>query len=267
MSYSENGPRSGVNFWLVLLCLLLGVIVVRDTWKEKLATQQARPVTPREDLAAVEQATIAMFEEASPSVVFIRSIRVERTRSFFGGLNIQKIPSGTGTGFLWNDQGHVVTNFHVIQGANEAEVILSDQSVWKAEVIGAEPDKDIAVLKIDAPESALRPLHLGMSSDLRVGQSVYAIGNPFGLDQTLTTGVISGLNREIESVTRRPNQSWQLRRASVRQCRALDRCEYGYLQPFWNLCGNWVCRAGGYGESHCPTDHSVWSCHPTGSWR
>jgi S1-C subfamily serine protease len=99
-----------------------------------------------------------------------------------------------------------VTNFHVIQGASEAQVTLSDQTVWDAKVIGTEPDKDIAVLKINAPKSSLRPLQIGLSSDLRVGQSVLAIGNPFGLDQTLTTGVISGLGREIESVSKRPIQ-------------------------------------------------------------
>ena len=153
-----------------------------------------------------EQATIARFEEASPSVVYITSVRLERRHSWLGGLNVYKIPSGTGTGFIWNDQGHVVTNFHVIQGASEAQVTLSDQTVWDAKVIGTEPDKDIAVLKINAPKSSLRPLQIGLSSDLRVGQSVLAIGNPFGLDQTLTTGVISGLGREIESVSKRPIQ-------------------------------------------------------------
>ncbi|NCF87825.1 MAG: trypsin-like serine protease [Verrucomicrobiaceae bacterium] len=206
MSYAESRRRSSANGWLILLCAILGLMLAKDYWLEKQATHQERPVAPRADLAMNEQATIARFEEASPSVVYITSVRLERTRSFFGGLNIHKIPSGTGTGFIWNDQGHVVTNFHVIQGASEAQVTLSDQTVWDAKVVGAEPDKDIAVLKIDAPKSSLRPLQLGLSSDLRVGQSVLAIGNPFGLDQTLTTGVISGLGREIESVTQRPIQ-------------------------------------------------------------
>lgn len=206
MSYADSRPRSSLNGWLVLLCVLLGLMLAKDLWLEKRATERERPVAPRVDLTGNEQATIDMFEEASPSVVFITTLALERVRRDFFSFDIQKRPSGTGTGFIWSNQGHIVTNFHVIQGANEAQVTLSDQSVWTAEVVGAEPDKDIAVLKIDAPKSVLRPLLLGLSSDLRVGQSVYAIGNPFGLDQTLTTGVISGLDREIESVNQRPIQ-------------------------------------------------------------
>ena len=206
MSYAEPRPRSSINGWLILLCMILGLMLAKDYWLEKRATHQERPIAPRADLAGSEQATIARFEEASPSVVFITSVRLEQRQTFFGRLNIHKIPSGTGTGFIWNDQGHIVTNLHVIQGASEAQVTLSDQSVWDAKVVGYEADKDIAVLKIDAPKSALRPLQIGLSSDLRVGQSVLAIGNPFGLDQTLTTGVISGLGREIESVSQRPIQ-------------------------------------------------------------
>jgi S1-C subfamily serine protease len=114
------------------------------------------------------------------------------------------VPQGQGTGIVWDDRGHVVTNFHVIQGANGARVTLSDQSVWKATLVGVFPDRDIAVLRIDAPTEKLKPIALGSSKDLQVGQKVFAIGNPFGLDQTLTTGIISALNREIESVTQRP---------------------------------------------------------------
>ncbi|MDG2126114.1 MAG: trypsin-like peptidase domain-containing protein, partial [Verrucomicrobiales bacterium] len=99
--------------------------------------------------------------------------------------------------------GHIVTNYHVIRGAEAARITLSDQSVWDAELVGTAPDHDLAVLKIKAPADKLKPIRIGSSENLLVGQSVYAIGNPFGLDQTLTTGVISGLGREIESVTRR----------------------------------------------------------------
>ena len=206
MSYAEPRPRSSTNGWLILLCLILGLMLAKDYWIEKRASYQQRPIAPRIDLSSDEQDTINRFEEASPSVVFITSVRLQRSRTFFGGLNVHKIPSGTGTGFIWNDQGHVVTNYHVIQDATEAQVTLSDQTVCNATIVGVEPDKDIAVLKIDAPKHKLRPLQLGLSSDLRVGQSVLAIGNPFGLDQTLTTGVISGLGREIESATQRPIQ-------------------------------------------------------------
>jgi S1-C subfamily serine protease len=120
-------------------------------------------------------------------------------RDFFR-LNVMEIPRGTGSGFLWDDAGHVVTNFHVIRGGNRAEITLADQTTWEAKVVGVAPEKDLAVLRIDAPKASLRPLRIGASADLLVGQSVLAIGNPFGLDQTLTTGIISALGREIDSV-------------------------------------------------------------------
>jgi S1-C subfamily serine protease len=115
-----------------------------------------------------------------------------------------QVPRGTGTGFIWDDRGNVVTNFHVIQGANAARVTLADQTTWRAALVGAFPDRDLAVLRIDAPKEKLKAITVGGSRELQVGQKVYAIGNPFGLDQTLTTGIISALNREIESVTQRP---------------------------------------------------------------
>lgn len=160
-----------------------------------------RAVTPRAPLDAEEQNNIAVFRMVSPSVVNITALGLERD---FFSLNVQQVPQGTGTGFVWDTAGHVVTNFHVIQGANAARVTLADQSSYKAELVGAFPDRDLAVLRIAAPAAQLKPVPLGTSRDLQVGQKVYAIGNPFGLDQTLTTGIISALNREIESVTRRP---------------------------------------------------------------
>ncbi|HWN80867.1 MAG TPA: trypsin-like peptidase domain-containing protein, partial [Candidatus Udaeobacter sp.] len=138
---------------------------------------------------------------ASPSVVFITSMAVRRDA---WTLNPIEIPAGSGSGFVWDKQGHIVTNFHVIQNANSAEVTLADHSTWKATLVGAAPDKDLAILHIDAPAADLRPIQAGGSSDLLVGQTVYAIGNPFGLDQSLTTGVISALGREIESRTQVP---------------------------------------------------------------
>nr|MCU0968272.1 trypsin-like peptidase domain-containing protein [Rubrivivax sp.] len=114
-------------------------------------------------------------------------------------LNVQQVPRGTGTGFVWDERGHIVTNFHVIQGGSAARVTLADQSSHDAQLVGAFPDRDLAVLRIDAPAAKLPPIPLGTSRDLQVGQRVYAIGNPFGLDQTLTVGVVSALNREIES--------------------------------------------------------------------
>ena len=133
-------------------------------------------------------------------MVNITALGVERD---FFSTRVTQVPRGTGTGFVWDEAGHIVTNFHVIQEASGARVTLSDQSSHKASLVGVFPDRDLAVLKIEAPRNKLPPIALGSSKDLQVGQKVYAIGNPFGLDQTLTTGIVSALNREIESVTRR----------------------------------------------------------------
>ncbi len=161
----------------------------------------ARPVSPRGPLLPEEQTAIAIFEEARSSVVYITTLVYQRD---FFTFNVQEIPQGTGSGFIWDEDGRIVTNYHVIADAQNYQVTLSDQTKWKAELAGAAPDRDLAVLRIQAPRDKLRPLRIGNSSDLRVGQTVFAIGNPFGLDQTLTKGVISALGREIESMTRRP---------------------------------------------------------------
>jgi S1-C subfamily serine protease len=160
----------------------------------------SRPVAPRAALGADETATIELFRRVSPSVVHITTLAAQRD---LFSLNVQEVPRGTGTGFVWDAQGHIVTNFHVIQGANAARVTLADQSSWDATLVGSFPDRDLAVLKIDAPAAKLPPIPMGSSKDLQVGQRVLAIGNPFGLDQTLTTGVVSALNREIESFNSR----------------------------------------------------------------
>lgn len=148
----------------------------------------------RKELNAGELATIKLFEDATPSVAFITTSNVRRD---YWTRNIQEIPRGTGSGFVWDQDGHIITNFHVIEGADRAEVTLADQTTWDASLVGIAPEKDLAVLKIDAPKDQLKPIPIGTSDDLLVGQSVYAIGNPFGFDQTLTTGVISALGREI----------------------------------------------------------------------
>jgi S1-C subfamily serine protease len=162
-----------------------------------------KPVTARGDLAADEKATIELFERCSPSVVYITSL-ARRPVNFF---EATEIAQGSGSGFVWDRLGHVVTNFHVIQGSDSLVVTLADQSNWKATVVGAEPDKDLAVLRIGAPEAKLPPILVGASRDLKVGQKVFAIGNPFGLDETLTTGIVSALGRTIESVTGRKIQN------------------------------------------------------------
>jgi S1-C subfamily serine protease len=164
------------------------------------AVAEPRDISPRGGLDGDEVQTIDLFEKCSNSVVFIKSSLLGYNRFT---MNMSDIPRGTGTGFMWDNEGHIVTNNHVLDNANKAQIILADQSSYSAKLIGREPDKDLAVLKIDAPPQSLDPLLIGTSRDLLVGQNVYAIGNPFGLDQTLTTGVISGLDRQIRAQNRR----------------------------------------------------------------
>ncbi|MEJ2754669.1 MAG: trypsin-like peptidase domain-containing protein, partial [Gammaproteobacteria bacterium] len=133
------------------------------------------------------------------SVVFVTNTRFQH----FFSLNVLETPQGSGAGFVWNKSGVIVTNYHVIQQADRITITLTDNSSWQAKVIGRAPEKDLAVLQIDAPSSKLSPVRLGDSRDLRVGRKVLAIGNPFGLDTTLTTGVVSALGREIKSVAQR----------------------------------------------------------------
>ena len=113
--------------------------------------------------------------------------------------DLQQVPRGTGSGFVWDDEGHIVTNYHVVNGADAAKVILSDQSTYDVRKIWSYPDKDIAVLSINAAAGKLRPILVGSSHDLKVGQIAFAIGNPFGLDQTMTVGIVSALGREVQS--------------------------------------------------------------------
>lgn len=184
----------------VALVSATGALTLLPGLVESRTEATPRTVTPRGPLLAEEQAQIEVFRKTSPSVVHITTL--ETQRDFFS-LNVQQVPRGTGTGFVWDERGHIVTNFHVIQGGTAARVTLSDQSTHRASLVGAFPDRDLAVLKIDVPAGKAPPLAVGTSRDLVVGQKVYAIGNPFGLDQTLTTGILSALNREIESVNQR----------------------------------------------------------------
>ena len=194
-----------------------------------------------------EKSRIEIFEKVAPSVVFIDTF-TERKDVFT--TNIMEVPLGTGSGFVWDKEGHIVTNFHVVRDAKFAQVAIltkagstgakpvtklanaqqttpqnpfeappveevlpytsmrpsseSSRSVYKAKVVGVDPSKDIAVLKVDAPQSELSPINVGTSTGLKVGQYSLAIGNPFGLDHTLTAGVISGIGREVRSPIGRP---------------------------------------------------------------
>ncbi len=148
-----------------------------------------------------EANSMEIYRAASPSVVHVTNHALMRRGMF--SRNVQEIPRGSGTGFVWDNNGLIVTNFHVIQGANRIVIELQDQSEWDAKVIGVAPEKDLAVLQIEVAEDKLVPLPMGDSSELEVGRKVLAIGNPFGLDTTLTTGVISALGREIASTNNR----------------------------------------------------------------
>ena len=147
-----------------------------------------------------EENNIEIFKRSSPSVVHITNSRL--VRSFYS-LNPQEVPQATGTGFIWNQEGYIVTNFHVIQQANVVTVTLQDGTSYEAVPVGSDPDKDLAVLRINVAEPALSPIILGDSSLLEVGRKVIAIGNPFGLDTTMTVGVVSALGKEIDSISRR----------------------------------------------------------------
>jgi len=198
-------PRSN---WFLLLGIWTLVFLVVWNWYRSGSqgpltnpNYQARAITPRGDLTNEEVLTIDIFKEASPSVVFIISTQTVSRDRF--SLNTFQIPRGAGTGFIYDTEGHIVTNHHVAAPGANWKVTLADHSQWDARLVGFAPDKDLAVLKIDAPESQLKPLAVGSSKDLQVGQKVFAIGNPFGLDQTLTTGIVSALGREIRSLTDR----------------------------------------------------------------
>ena len=189
------------SIYVSVLTIVVGWLLFQ-TFQPSLNNPKAMPrtVEARGDLAADEKNTIDIFRNAAPSVVYITSIALRRN---LFSLNVYEIPQGTGSGFIWDKQGRIVTNYHVISDASRLEVTLADHSSWKAVLVGAAPDRDIAVLQIAAPADKLRPLTIGESKDLLVGQKVFAIGNPFGLDQTLTTGVVSALGREITAVTGR----------------------------------------------------------------
>jgi S1-C subfamily serine protease len=169
---------------LLTLCLPLGLAAAPDYLSFK-----------TED----EANSTEIYQKASPAVVHVRSTALQR--SFFGR-NVREVPQGSGSGFVWDKNGLVVTNYHVIRNANRLLIELHDQTQWEAEIIGVAPEKDLAVLRIEAPESVLLPLPVGDSTELEIGRKVLAIGNPFGLDTTLTTGVVSALGREMEA----PNQ-------------------------------------------------------------
>jgi S1-C subfamily serine protease len=183
--------------WVSFAVFFLAVAWWLAPWLERYLigwTTEPRTVTARGELAADERNTIEVFRLASPSVVFIstrqRVVNVW-TRDVFS------VPRGTGSGFVWDEFGHVVTNNHVIDQASEANVRLNDGRTYRATLIGSSSDHDLAVLRISVPFDRPPPVPIGSSGDLLVGQKVFAIGNPFGLDYTLTSGLVSALDRSL----------------------------------------------------------------------
>lgn len=144
-------------------------------------------------MTAEEQTNVLVYENTNPSVANISTVSVHQ--DFFRQFQEQ----GLGSGAVLDKQGHIITNFHVVDGADQIEVTLASNDSYAATLVGGDKEHDIAVLKVEAPPEALQPIKLGGSSNLRVGQRVYALGNPFGWDGTLTTGIISSLNRNLPS--------------------------------------------------------------------
>jgi S1-C subfamily serine protease len=230
-SYEEYGfpsrPRrfrhSPAPWSAVIIIAILLVLGAVGFWYTFLRSDQREPhdpeaqlreVTPRGDRDATEKERIRVFKEISPGVVNVDTLRILRT----GYVGLTERQQGTGSGFVWDDKGRIVTNFHVVQDTLQVtesgavsirpsatiRVTLADRSAWNARLVGIAPDQDLAVLQIDAPGERLKPLPVGTSNDLEVGQTVYAIGNPFGQSLTFTHGIVSALDREIESATDRP---------------------------------------------------------------
>lgn len=208
-SNSRRDPRT-LTTLLPILMVLVSLLLVVQVWslwtrgalpvRSLQLDAKPRPIAPAGKLGEDEKATIALFKQASKAVVHITTSEVGRD---FFTMSEMEYELGSGSGFLWDEKGNVVTNFHVIENADRLKVTLADQSSWDAVEIGRAPDRDVAVLRINAPPGRLQPLLIGTSKELEVGQKVFAIGNPFGLDQTLTTGIISGLGRQIKSRTGR----------------------------------------------------------------
>ena len=194
--------ESLMNVYKKLLTYTLALLILMIVWKlipflELSVTSTQRAITPRGELSSLEQNNVELFEKSKDSVVFITT--QEQVLDYWSR-SVMDVPKGSGSGFIWDEFGHIVTNYHVIDGASSATVRLSNGTDYPASLVGADPSHDLAVLKIDAHSLSLRPMPIGESKGLKVGQMVYAIGNPFGLDWTMTTGIISALNRVIDGV-------------------------------------------------------------------
>jgi len=181
------------RFWTVAALVLVGagagamLVLARDAPRV-----EPRTITPRGSLPAAEQALVEMFQNAAPSVAYITTEVLQPT-----GFFTATVAKGAGSGFVWDGDGHVVTNNHVVEGARSVYVQLDAGEPVEARIVGTSPDYDLAVVRLVRARRTLRPIPLGSSRELRIGQSVYAIGNPYGLQRTLTHGIVSALGREL----------------------------------------------------------------------
>jgi S1-C subfamily serine protease len=199
MVYPTERRPSALPLMVAGAALVLAVwtLVERTGWLQPGLKVEPRTVTPRGDLAEFEKVAIRIFEDNKGSVAHITTAN-RRVPTWLG---YEQAPGGTGSGFVWDTQGLVVTNYHVVKGHERETIRVSfdGEAVFAARLLNGSETHDIAVLRLEAPPAGLRPVQLGTSSDLKVGQAVFAIGNPFGLDHTLTTGVISALDRTIRT--------------------------------------------------------------------
>ena len=216
-----------------------------------------------------EANTTEVFQLASPAVVFVTSTELRRQRFT---RNVMEIPRGAGSGFIWNaDSGLVVTNYHVVAGADRLTITLEDEQAFQAEVVGLAPERDLAVLRMMDPPDNLTELPVGDSSELSVGRKVMAIGNPFGLDTTLTVGVVSALDREIQSPSNRTIRGVIQTDAAINpgnsggpllnSSRATDRRQYRHLFTQWRQCGYRVRYSGEHRHRSRAAADCIWQNH------
>jgi 2-alkenal reductase len=187
MPGQEDLVRAGRWALVVLLLAAAAGVGARDAPRGG-----PRAVTPRGPLLPAEQAVVELFQNAAPSVAYITTEILQPT-----GFFTSTVAKGAGSGFVWDADGHVVTNNHVVEGARSVYVQLDAGEPIEARIVGTSPDYDLAVVQLNRPPRNLRPIPLGTSRELRIGQSVFAIGNPFGLQRTLTRGIVSALDREL----------------------------------------------------------------------
>lgn len=203
MNYSPMGPdpaterlqRNLLYTWILLGIISVVFVIPTVRWWWNFGVESGpREITPRGELADFEKTTVELFKQVSPSVVFVNVS--SRVRSPYS-MRTMDVPAGAGSGFVWDEAGHIVTNYHVVQNASKATVVMFDQSSHEASLVGYSKSHDLAVLKIRVPAGIVRPVAVGESRNLNVGQSVFAIGNPFGLSHTFTTGILSAKGRTI----------------------------------------------------------------------